>query len=583
MTSGCIELGTPAQAKSIPEVMTFMISSNTVSNFTPCGCASGKWGGMPRRGTIYTNVINEISWPFIPVDTGDVSQGSTTEIQQTKDDYVFQAYQVVGIDTVNVGLNELRLGVDALQRYGNLYGIHWISCNIYPSGAFPDLPMPRIDSDLPTNPSPMSQPDGEPIAMEPMDTSPTLLTNESGSDSESDLEETSEQEVPEADGSAAIAPDSVFDPYIIVEPDGYPDYKIGFLGAMIQEAGRLNPLRADFSFEPYQIAIPRNVNILRNVEKVDLIVLVCDTEIFPQDFQNTDVLDGIDILIGGNTQPPRSPNATFNPLNTTQFNEMQALQYMRDSGQLPSSESQETDPGTETDTSESESEDPIDNIVLEPLDLPVMISKGQNRGRLVRRMDVFLNGAGKIVDYYTTEIRADEFTPDDPRLDEIARGYDREVHAVEVNGRVTRRFIGSQACEECHPGYQEAWADFGHLHSYESVQNSETPMDRECTRCHAVGYVDESRLLTYDLIPDSVRNVGCEGCHMNGYQHITLQNHIAQLSPENRGSVTTTDTMATDISITMCQKCHTGFHDWSPPFDFQSAMNMAREICPSVE
>jgi hypothetical protein len=550
-----------------------MISSNTVSNFTPCGCSSGKWGGMPRRGTIFQKVDDEVSWPFIPVDTGDVTQGATSDIQVLKDDYIFQAYNVLGYDVVNVGLSELRLGVDKLKQIGDTYNIKWVCSNIYSAGVFPELPITAVQP--PTNPAvpPQSDPSSE-TDPEPSPTPPATGENP-------DPPENTGTENNETGTTEPVSTEPLFPPYVIVEPAEAPGFKIAFLGVMIQDAGRLNPLSTDFSFEPYQDAIRRNVDKLRNVEKVDLIVLLSDSDQFAPDFDTASIFEGVDIAVGGRSYIEPSPNSALNPLST-QFNEEQALNYMRESGQLTEEEGTQTETPETAENGQNGQSEIAKNIELQPLDLPLLVPKGQSRGRLVRRLDLFFNGSGKIVDYNTVEIRVDETNEDDPRMAEIALGYDTNVLSVELNNRVTRQFAGSQACEECHPGFIAAWADFGHFKSYDAVQTSTTPQDRECTRCHAIGFTDEPRLLTYELIPEQLRNVGCEGCHQRGYQHITLQNHLANLSPEDRGTVTTTDAMSTETLAATCQKCHSDYHEWSPEFNFEAAMETARGICMNV-
>lgn len=543
--TGCIEPVQPETVKVIPPAITLMISSNTVSNFTPCGCSSGKWGGMPRRGTIFNNADLDVDWPFLQIDTGDITQGSTGEIQQVKDDYIFQAYQVMDYDVVNVGLNELRLGIEKLKSIGDEFNISWISSNTYSPGIYPDLPIPNYNN--PSNPQ-----NGA--------ISPDNPGDNPGAD--------------ENDQVAPLATDALplFKPYLIVEPPEAPGYKIGFIGAMIQDAGRLNPLRNDFSFEPYAEAIQRNVEILRNEEKVDLVILLSDADNFSADVQADEVFAGIDIVIGSKNVLQRSDNALFNPLNPF-FNETMALNYMDESGQTGVDESNQ-------DTSEGEETDPFANIELQPLTTPLMVPKAESRGRLVMRLDIFLDASGRIIDYWFEKPRVDDTNIDDPRMAEITRGYLEDVLAREMNARVERRFAGSQACEACHPGYLEAWSDFGHFNSYETIINDENGQASSCTGCHASGYFDEPMLLTYDLVPEELLNVGCEGCHQNGKQHITLKNHIASLSPENRDSVTTTDVMSQGITINSCQKCHT--FEWSPEFNFEASIEAARGICTTV-
>ncbi len=546
--SGCINYGPPGTPKEIPRALTFMISSNTVSNFTPCGCHSGKWGGMPRRGTIFNNVKEKIDWPMLQVDTGDVTQGSTSEMQKLKDMYIFQAFEVMNYDIVNVGVNELALGYEELNRIENENNIPWISANTHAPGAFPDLNVtaPQIDDRKP------------------------LETPSSG------------EEEPVADGNERENPDDIdrsayedlpvplFQPYKIVEPEGAPGYKVGFIGMMIQDAGRLNPRKEDFSFEPYEVTIPRTVDILRNIEKVDLVVLICDAD----NLQNVDesLFADIDIVIGGRQNLVRSPNAALNPLNPHYRPGLNQQGQLSTAGQTPDSN---TSPNGETGESEEE------ELILDPINTPLIVSKGQGRGRLVRRFDITLDHSGRIVDYFTEEIRVDDTNIDDPRMAEVARGYDSDVLVVELMGRVERSYAGSETCAECHPGYLEAWADHGHFHTYERIVNEDALDDRECTRCHAIGFNEEPRLLTYDLIKESHRNVGCEACHQNGKRHITLQRQLAGLSDEARANATTTDAMSTDITAGTCTHCHNGEH--GDGFNFSEAMAAARAICQSID
>jgi len=536
--SGCNVYGSPGHVKVLPKAMTIMISSNTVSNFTPCGCHSGKWGGLPRRGTIFANAENEVDWPVLFVDTGDVVQGSISELQTLKDNYIFEAYDILDYDVVNIGYSDLNMGYERLAEVGTQYNIPWISANTYTPGEFPDLPIiTQNTSQAPSTLPPGSSPGTfDPEAERPQDetTAPPPTVHE-----------------PETD--------PLFLPYMIIEPDGAPGYRIGFIGMMMQDAGRLNPKRETFSFEPYTTAIQRNVSFLRNEEKVDLVILVSDND----NFDNVDtetVFAGIDIVIGGRTNVGQSPNSTLNPDNPL---------YRPPPPQRGTSETPDTEIPEETEP------------VFEPLDLPLIVPKGAGRARLIRRFDIFLDGSGRIVDYYTTEFRVDDTNVDDPRLAEVARKYDTDVLAVELMGRVQRTYAGSLACEECHPGFLSAWSDQGHFNAYQTIVNENALDDRECTRCHAIGFVEEPRLLTYDLVAESHRDVGCEGCHPSGARHITFQNHLATLTPEARVNVTTPDTMETEILITTCTPCHTG--EWAQDFNFIESMDAARALCQSVD
>ncbi len=538
--SGCIEYGPPGQPKTIPRAITFMVSSSTTSNFTPCGCHSGKWGGMPRRGTIFLQVEDEVDWDVIYVDTGDVVQGAVTETLELKNKYIFQAYDVMDYDFVNVGDNDLKLGYEELARVELENNIPWTSANIYAPGVFPDLPPGPLGGTVST---------------------PTSTTNNPGNPGATQPANAPINPIPEGYGPSIPDAEPLFAPYRIIEPENAPGYKIGMIGMVIEDAGRLNPMRDQFSFERYDVALEQVVSKLRNEERVDLVVLVTDTDNF-QNINTDELFRDIDIVIGGNLRVEQSPNATHNPLNP---------RYMPQGAPNPS----RPDNVQAGDGADAEEE-----IQLEPIETPLIFPKGYGRGRIVRRFDITLDAGGRIVDYYTQDYQVSDQYEDDPRMAEIARGYDTDVHSIEMMARVGRNYSGSQACEDCHPGFLAAWSSHPHFHAYDTIVQQNALDDRECTRCHAIGFVEEPRLLTYDLIPESHRNVGCEGCHPNGYRHKSLQEQLARQSPEIRAQSTITDAMTQPIMQSTCTQCHTG--EWGQGFDFNAAMAAARAVCQAA-
>ena len=528
-TWGCLAYGNATPPKEIPKALTIMISSNTVSNFTPCGCHSGKWGGLPRRGTIFSDVKNSVDWPTLFVDTGDVSQGSTSELMKKKDNFIFMAYKVMDYDAVNVGLSDLGLGYEELARIGTEHGIPWISANTYGPGTWPDLPITPVTDPPVEEPAPV-----------------------------------------QTESDEAAAPHPLFAPYVVVEPEGAPGFKVGIIGMMMQDAGRLNPKQETASFEPFKEAIQRTVTDLRDILKVDLIVLLNDNDNYGS-IETAEVFKDIDIVIGGRATLERSPNAALNELNP--------LYSPSASGSRPNPGNPESTEGEiPADESETDSEEAA--FPFEPLAGPLLVSKAQGRGRLVTRLDVYLDPNGSIYDYYTEEIKVDDTRADDERMTEVARLYDTEILSQELISKVERSYAGSQACDECHPGYTEAWAEDGHFKSYNTIAEGESATDRECTRCHAIGFVEEPRLLTYDLISEKLRNVGCEGCHINGQRHVTLQKQLANLSADARANATTQDAMSGAIDQATCLLCHTG--EWGVNFDFNASMETARQICLSI-
>ena len=600
LLAGCIPFGPGFMKAKPPRTMTFLISSNTVSNFTPCGCHSGKWGGMPRRGSIFAQAKQEIAskpkpGPVLVVDTGDVSQGSAVGLQQKKDEYIFQAYNVIKYDAVNAGMNDLRLGQTNLKQYETQDSIPWVSCNTYNAGVFPPLPVPPPPAPAAQPPQP-GQPGSVPPSpssgANPGQTPPTPPPAPSSGNAQAQVPNrpgASGPNTPPPQGSSQAGAQTppagkpgdppVFSTFQVVEKPEAPGFKIGIIGAMVDDAGRLNGI-AGYSFEQYNDAIMAQINKLRRTERVDLVVLLCDTDATDLEQRlSTDVKAGLDLVIGGRGTLTRSSNAIANPLSEYYVPQASAPQ----SEQQPGSNAAPggADPGAQGGNQPGQVDVNAAVNQLPPLNRPLFVPKAQARGRLVRRLDLTLNDKGELVDYQSEEIQVSDSYPDDPQMAQIALGYDTNVLAVELNGNVSRVVAGSAACYQCHPGFESVWADNSQFHSYQTIVDQNKLDDRSCTRCHAIGYFEEPRLLTYDLVPENLRDVGCEGCHPSGQRHISFRQQRMMMTPEQLANNTEEDSMATQVDASTCVTCHSG--QYGVGFNAQAAVEAARAICMSVK
>jgi 2',3'-cyclic-nucleotide 2'-phosphodiesterase (5'-nucleotidase family) len=584
LTTGCVAFP-PGGMSSVPRAITILISSNTGSNFTPCGCHSGKWGGMPRRGSMFSTVQQEESvkqppWPVFIVDTGDVTQGSNAEIQAKKDQYIFESYKVIGYDLVNVGMDELRLGAAQINKFGTELGIPWGSVNTFASGAYPPLsttpvpPAPGASTPPQQNPPAGQSPDGS-TTHQPPDT-PSTPPPSSGDADPAPPTGAEPKGAPGAadtsDGTTATSAPStepLFATSRIVERPANSGFKVGFIGAMIQDGARLNAVQG-VSFEPYNDAIVKEITNLKK-SRVSFIVLVCDSDANDLDtLLSQEVKDGVNVVIGGRKRLDQSPNARFDPLNKN----FDPSTVSTESGE-PAVLQSDT---TATDKPRVDEKTIINK--LQTVAAPLFVPKAGGRGRLVTHLDITLNSSAKIVDYQYEEMEVSDKFEDDPRMDAIALKYDTEVLSEELNARVTRNYSGSQACYRCHPNFEAVWAGTGHFKAYDTIVKDNKLDDRSCTRCHAAGYNEEPRLLTYNLIPEALRNIGCEACHPNGARHIQLQDNINKMTPEQRKNVTTSDPIATPAVAETCTICHTG--EWGVGFIFAEQIEKAKAICMGV-
>jgi hypothetical protein len=514
------------------------------------------------------------------VDTGDVSQGSTSSIQTLKDKYIFESYQVIGYDLVNLGMNDLRLGMDKLVSFGTDLSIPWASCNTYRKNVYPELPVEPTPTppQTPANPGPQMPGGNTPPGSSGGPVRPTPPPSSGNADPTNQAAQgtaDSTQTPPAPQLSEEEYKQLPFAPYRIVKKPEAPGFKIGLIGAMVEEGARLNGFIDQCSFEPYEEAIKNSIDELKR-QGVDFIVLVCDSDAPDIKTQLSDELQqNINMVIGGRQRPAPSENSVYNPLNERMYNpEMVPPAPPTEEGQTTEQPPQQSNPQTER-----KSTDEIING-LTPLPAPLFVPKAGARGRLVTRLDLTLNSSGRIVDYQFQEINVSDEYKDDPRMASIAEGFDRDVLTEELVPRVNVKIAGSTACYECHPAFEALWKDTRHFRSYETIAQSTDAGNRDCTRCHAIGFTEEPRLLTYDLIPENLRQVGCEGCHPNGQMHINLQKSLARMTPEQRANATITDSMVGPVLDATCIICHTGEYgvNWNGAAAIEEAMGKCKSV-----
>lgn len=125
----------------------------------------------------------------------------------------------------------------------------------------------------------------------------------------------------------------------------------------------------------------------------------------------------------------------------------------------------------------------------------------------------------------------------------------------------TNRYIGSQACQECHQKEFSQWSHSSHATAFNTLRTVGREYYPECVTCHVTGSGYETG---YQIgTPDSAHlvDVGCETCHGPGRQHVytPLKENIRGPVPEN-----------------VCMECHTPEH--SPGFEA-----LVEQVMPEVD
>lgn len=89
---------------------------------------------------------------------------------------------------------------------------------------------------------------------------------------------------------------------------------------------------------------------------------------------------------------------------------------------------------------------------------------------------------------------------------------------------VEKTFLGSDACQECHPDQFETYSKYSKkAHSSHSVQIMASDLTTEevstCYACHTTGYGQPGGFVSFEETP-ALANAGCEVCHGPGSAHV---------------------------------------------------------------
>ncbi|RMH79674.1 MAG: hypothetical protein D6681_19015 [Calditrichaeota bacterium] len=113
----------------------------------------------------------------------------------------------------------------------------------------------------------------------------------------------------------------------------------------------------------------------------------------------------------------------------------------------------------------------------------------------------------------------------------------------------TPYYLGAATCQSCHADKHQEWAETGHAHAWQTLQESGHAQEY-CFPCHSVGYEPEpfTGNSGYDEAPVArFVNVQCENCHGPGSEHIS-------------GQVPDPTQIQVDWTVQVCGKCHQGEH-----------------------
>ena len=124
-------------------------------------------------------------------------------------------------------------------------------------------------------------------------------------------------------------------------------------------------------------------------------------------------------------------------------------------------------------------------------------------------------------------------------------------------------YVGSQACQECHPAEYATWEASPHGRALASLEAEGKARKGDCQRCHTTAY---GRPGGFPEAADptahaDLARVGCESCHGPG------GNHVAETARKTGTIVSLADKCDSCVILQICGACHDDAND--PGFEFE--------------
>ncbi len=140
-----------------------------------------------------------------------------------------------------------------------------------------------------------------------------------------------------------------------------------------------------------------------------------------------------------------------------------------------------------------------------------------------------------------------------------------ESHPAQVL-HPNERFVGPQACSDCHPKQLDFWYTTSHSRAIHTLEASLQHRDMECIACHTVGHEQPGGFRRPETM-SGFENVQCAACHGAGGPHM-------------EGGASFLKRELLRVPMATCRTCHNKEHD--PSFDTHAAEKLARVACPPM-
>lgn len=130
------------------------------------------------------------------------------------------------------------------------------------------------------------------------------------------------------------------------------------------------------------------------------------------------------------------------------------------------------------------------------------------------------------------------------------------------------RYVGPEACADCHTAQYEFWKSTRHSRAFSTLAATDQEMDAECIGCHTAGYQQPGGFQMPNRYPGR-ENVQCESCHGPARAHL-----LGGRSYVRAGALHLSGTAR-------CSECHNHEHD--PDFEDEVGLRLPLVTCPPLE
>ncbi len=186
---------------------------------------------------------------------------------------------------------------------------------------------------------------------------------------------------------------------------------------------------------------------------------------------------------------------------------------------------------------------------------------------------------------------------DSPEMLDLLKAYQDQLKITGLEGLGVKplphasgnKFVGSQACADCHTKAFAIWQETPHAHATDTLvhpgerSHIERHFDPECLSCHVTGWNPQnffpyqSGYLSLEETPALVAN-GCENCHGPGSAHVAAELGDVEATDEMLKTLRSAMRLPLNKAEEKCRECHDLDND--PDFHKEGAFD---KYWPKVE